>query len=120
MIFGSLVVHYIITYLRPMVSKNNGTKGIPSDYESHLGQHENYDTVRNNLHPEIFRRLENPLVHDSTMPVLNYVHGDESDDLSISNISFESMRTKSVDNFRYRCFKQDIKWPSRNGITRFV
>jgi Plant transposon protein len=96
------------------------TKGIPSDYETHLGEHDNYDTVRSNLHPEIFGKLQNPLVYDSTTPVLDYVHGDDSDDLSILNISFESMRSKLVDNFHHRWLKQDIKWPSRTGITRLV
>lgn len=96
------------------------TKGIPSDYENRLGQHDNYDTVRSNLHPEIFRRLENPLLYDTTTPVLNYVHGEESEDLSILNISFERMRSKLVENFHYGWLNKDIKWPSRNGVIKLI
>ena len=95
------------------------TKGIPSEYEKQLGQHDNIDTVRH-LHPEIFRRLENPLVYDSTLPVNNYCHGDESDDLSLLDITFESMRSKLVDHFHYRWLQKDIKWPSRNGVVALV
>lgn len=96
------------------------TKGIPSEYEKQLGQHDNIDTVRQNLHPEIFRRLENPLVYDSTLPVNNYCHGDESDDLSLLDITFESMRSKLVDHFHYRWLQKDIKWPSRNGVVALI
>lgn len=85
-----------------------------------LGEHDDLETVRTNLHPEIFSRLRSPLAYDSSQPIANFVHANDEESISLVNLPFEVMRKKLVNHFNYRWVNNDIKWPSRNGITKLV
>jgi Plant transposon protein len=95
-------------------------RGVSSDYEREMGHHDNVEIVRKNLRPEIFRRLENPRNYDTSTPVPNFVHACDDEEISLLDVPFEQMRSKLVDHFHYRWTKNDVEWPSRNGIMQVI
>lgn len=61
-----------------------------------------------------------PLQYDSSYPVDNVAHVDEDGSAILQNIPYEVMRKKLVNHFSYRFAKNEIKWPSRNGVVKVV
>ena len=92
-------------------------RGVASDYEGMLGQHDSISDVRNGLDHEVFARLRDPVNYDTSRPIRNVIyHDDVSTPLSRMRMSMPDMRHILVDFFNYMWTKNQVKWPSRTGI----
>ena len=115
--FTCCALHNMLLEIDGLASRWN--RGVPSDYEGVLGQHDSVGDVRAGLDSEIFNRLRNPLTYDTSTRVRNSLLNDDDVVPTLrTRMSMNEMRDSLVEHFNYLWLQNKIRWPSRTGVMR--